>query len=64
MADAENPMYRAILTRVLAENRCQEFFERIWDGYSVTIDIQTGNLVFGRFPDSEPSAPDTTIQER
>jgi hypothetical protein len=52
MTDETNEMYRRILEKIVKENRAEHFFDKILDGYSVTIDAKSGELVYARFQDA------------
>lgn len=45
MPDVFHPMATAIFRKALADDRCGEVMECLFDGGSVTIDIVTGELV-------------------
>lgn len=47
--DNTREMYRRILQKVLDTHTEAEFFNKILDGYAVTIDARTGLLVYGKF---------------
>lgn len=49
----EKQVYRNILQKVLMTNGESLFFARLFDGYSVTLDADTGELMYARFTDDD-----------